>query len=315
MSISGDIDLTENLDFYRDKKTLAEKTAPRRYGLLPWKKFKPVKHDEINKEPSNYAWSNWTDNSSFRITYNSENGMALSSTVLNSGDILDDISSGVTFYANESDVNYSTIYTTTNTTYSSSINWYSYSNPENVTTTFSLPNGSWYTIETDTSSIIDTYEVKNTFKIGEYRPRFGEKLESCKLPEKKKSLQERVMLNEYGWEVKDNIIRRMGFIEAICHKFSLPSPSLYRELYGRALSRRMRWNEEDEEAYVDNWLFTGKLNRIPLERRTEVFHSHGIPWFDNLNGRVIDDYLDELHGEEKDYSSYLTNMNWLGITS
>ena len=309
MSISGDIDLTENLDFYRDKKTLAEKTDPRRYGLLPWKKFKPVKHDEINKEPSSYAWSNWTDNSSFRITYNSNDGMVLSSTVSNYSD---DTDNTVAFYTPENSVNYG-VMSTSSTSLQPYLTWNNWTN-NNITTTLSV-NGGYYTIETDASFIDDTYEVKNTFKIGEYRPRFGEKLVSCKLPEKKKPLHKRVMLDEYGWEVKDNIMRRTGFIEAICNVFSLPSPSLYRELYGRALSRKMRWDEKDEEAYVDNWLFTGKLNRIPLARRTEVFHSHGIPWFDNLNGRVIDDYLDELHGEEKDYSSYLTNMNWLGVTS
>lgn len=41
-------------------------------------------------------------------------------------------------------------------------------------------------------------------------------------------------------------------------------------------------------------------------------YRYGIPWFENLPHRIYEDYVDDLD-EEKDYSSYLTNMSWIGI--
>lgn len=42
--------------------------------------------------------------------------------------------------------------------------------------------------------------------------------------------------------------------------------------------------------------------------------SERIPWLDNLSYRIYDDYIKDLF-EEQDYSEYLTNMSWLGLSS
>ena len=52
-----------------------------------------------------------------------------------------------------------------------------------------------------------------------------------------------------------------------------------------------------------------------LKRRvgTSKQRLRSIPWLSELHNRIFEDYKEELENGEKDYSSYLTNMGWLGI--
>ena len=73
------------------------------------------------------------------------------------------------------------------------------------------------------------------------------------------------------------------------------------------------WDNTSESFGIPRPRSSIEVRYFMLSGKNRGVHRYGIPWFQNLNQRIYDDYIDELHNGEKDYSSYLTNMSWIGI--
>lgn len=268
--IRGDIDLTQNLDFYRKKPEM----------LLP-------KNVDLSKDqsPSKINIDNSGD-TYLTINYN------------------DDMS-----YTNITNLDFS-----------------SYYNPDTITYNYS--NNGLYTL-TSTNSITFNYHYDrnnhsfrfNTFNrdmINTMNISFATKLSKYK---------------EKAVKIWDHIIKaEPKSIKATCSKCGkiILNPTSYKHSqlckscgykkdirFGRFTFQGFKFYHKDRS---DDYEY---YDEIPWENSYDYETSYWspfnrkrnrvqIPWLQELSSRIYQDYIDDLH-EEKDYSSYLTNMGWLGI--
>lgn len=308
--IKGDIDLTEKLDFYHDKPE--EKLLP----ALPWKKDNGL----ITENNNTLRWiSNTTVsvvNSNLELSWNS----------------LD----------NNGYVNYNYYPTTaanisTNTTISISsssnsylmFNYNTWNNEpiltyRNTTTTIPAFTNTWDNLEIIYDDQPLTFKTKLDipkkkpldlpYKIKpkeyaespmKYCDYCGKKFikvgkgwnsgycKECEEKQHKKILSEKTYKNlkRTSWYVDDH---RKGYYTWRDEIFPWDNDGIY--------SHR---NEIIEDAVA--------LRELKKRVGTSIQRLRSIPWLSNLHNRIFADYKEELENGEKDYSSYLTNMSWLGI--
>ena len=270
--IKGDIDLTENLDFYRDKQ------LPKLPSIVPWNKDSDL---DLNTNCQYISTINTIYNNTSTITIvNNENELSWNSMRRNS---------------------------TINTSFR-----ISYSNNSTIT---NYNTSNW---------IIDSeYDIDDDYIGNEYNDEIISHVYIDSSITNNKSIK--VSVNNIESINKENIfgpIREYKEIKSSivhcrkCDKVLIGSN--HRTLCDKCF-RLSKYQEAKDE-------FLGhKRNRFNLMTRN--YYSY-IPWFDKpksrperikipwlrkLSSRIYDDYMRELRYGEEDYSSYLTNMNWLGI--
>lgn len=320
--IQGDIDLTEQLDFYRNKPKKIEKGT----SIVPWKGRDQkdlvttingrsydswVYHNAftfslnptttvINSSYTTYTTDNlmyyydidnstWNGNISTTVHYNITPQTVISSSnlipVASDDDLAEDehvIDSG-----NSTDIIIEDISENHDTVISTYNTWYSYNDPYTVTLEYVKPEP------------VDP--IKARFYRGNNR-------------------KEKVVGKECCFCGK----RTIGTCE--CYKTGIYNDQY--EMRKRFTTKKVR-NRKVDNIHYQNALkyrfsenirfllfgtraITKKNERYLDPRHTMKNRYRRIPWLDKLIGRVYEDYMKDLY-EEQDYSSYLTNMGWLRI--
>jgi hypothetical protein len=282
--IAGDIDLTENLDFYHDKpdtKDLSSSGKP-----IPWRR----KSDDL-------TWRTWS------VTATSSSW----DTVISYGDsardnfIYDLISSHI----------YNHTSTTSCTT---AINYYMnaeyntwYPIDFNSSTT-NINHATILTTSTGGHSAKAMLPFKGRIKRNRIEDRSaftycancGEKM-IHKWSNKFVLCKRCAMMREENTQserTKKTLKKsRTTYLMELAH---LKQQRSIRACMGRSFSSLFRrlpvpWDNDEDE----------------IEIRGTTLSS--LPWLDTLSSRIYGDYRDELRHGEKDYSEYLTNMGWLHI--
>ena len=289
--IKGDIDLTENLDFYRDKQ------LPKLPSIAPWNKDCDL---DLNTNYQHIGTINTIYNNTSTITIvNNENELSWNSTRRNN---IINTSRRISYSNNSTITNYNTSnWTIVSEEYDDEIISHVYIDP-------SITNTSNWTIvsEYDDEIISHAYIDPNITSI-----------------ENTKSIK--VSVNNIESINKENIFGPMREQKEIkssivhcrkCNKVLIGSN--HRTLCDKCF--RLSKYQETKNEFLRH-----KRNRFNLMTRNYFSY---IPWFDKpksrperikipwlrkLNSRIYDDYMRELRYGEEDYSSYLTNMHWLGI--
>ena len=281
MAITGEIDLTQGLDFFRHKELPS--IIPR---VLPWVK------EKIGR-------SSIVAHTGYLSPVNTEEDLSLSSN------------SRITFtngYSTTIRMSYN-INTISNTSYSdnfdTTIGWYNntYTNGSSITTTISYNNSDTYItcdlnnangyIDTDNAYIVHNpkkLETDNKFHLGDIR------------------------------ENKDNspATRRCGYCgkriigrNCKCDKCTIeywyPSHKIYPS------NKIYPWDKKSEKD--TEFDFVPWSQKLTLKRKERIGSNlRKIPWLSKLESRIFGYYEEELRStEEVDNSLYLTNMKWLGI--
>lgn len=296
--IEGDIDLTQNLDFYRKKP---QKLLPANISLKG-------RHDEPDSKiniDNGSCYINTISNSSIQLYYNNtaERVYTIYNRNRNRYNYIDTYDDDEPLFNSitVSDSNdYSMTISSSNTT--STI----YTTRTQINTVWEWIDDNWTTLKTKSKKFISSLEEK--FKLWSARPKHEmiDSLHICYCYECgtsflstssngkcKKCLQE-----EHIKEKMDKVINKNRFGFHFNH------------------IQRVDWYDGFDDIPWDI-----KPRGIELMRRHLYNLSHnknreyryGIPWFQKLNTRIYDDYIEELRYGEKDYSSYLTNMGWIGI--
>lgn len=276
MAITGEIDLTQGLDFFRHKELPS--VIPR---VLPW-----VKEKEKTGRSSIVAHNEYLP------PFNTEEDLSLSSnsriTFTNSYRTTIRMSYNI----NNTISSYSDNFDTT-------IGWYNntYTNCSSITTTISYNNSDTYIIcdlnnvneyiDTDNAYIIPNpkkLETDNKFHLGDVR--------------KKKDNSPASKRCEYCGK---RIIGR----SCKCNKCSIKYQYSSHKIYP--------WDKKQEKD--TEFDFVPWSQKLTLKRKERIGSNlRKIPWLSKLESRIFGYYEEELRStEELDNSSYLTNMGWLGI--
>ena len=334
--IEGDIDLTQNLDFYRKKP---KKLLPANVKL---RSRKEAENENINHDDS-------LDNliTSYNIYYNRYD-TATNITINNSYIVSREIESRrryeITEYYNEaSNGPDEPLFTNSN---NDSIVSEDISN--NVTTaTVSYNDSSSTTINVSSSNIRNwTFNIVNNvsdyadywtsdIKLAKTKYKTG-LLTSCKnifnLWSERPKFQEK-----NGLELHKCYICGLNFLAS---RSDNSYHELCRDCFKEEQKRNnlfkfahIRKNYESEYIFEFNhidhsdnydcydcipWDHNKKDRKEDLNRIFGIQNApqrrFGIPWFQDLQHRIYNDYIEELREGVKDYSSYLTNMGWIGIS-
>ena len=319
--IQGDIDLTEQLDFYRNKPKKIEKGT----SIVPWK---GRDQKDLVTTRNGRSYDSWVYHNAF--TFN----LSPTTTVINSS---------YTTYTTDNLMYY---YDIENSTWNGNISTTVHFNitPQTVISSSNLipvvsdddlaedehvidsVNSTGIIIE-DTSdnndTVISTY---NTWY--NYNDPYTVTLEYVK-PEPVDPIKARFCR---GNNRKEKVVgekcsfcgkRTIGTCE--CYKTGIYNDQY--EMLKKFTTKKVRKRRVDNEFHQDElkYRFTGNLRFLPfgpriinkseryLDPRNTMKNRHRrIPWLDKLIGRVYDDYMKDLY-EEQDYSSFLTNMGWLRI--
>ena len=249
--IPGDIDLTENLDFYRDKEEKEYENT---------KDFNPpaildVAGGNYSMYTNEWSWHNYSDISTVNtFSVDSNNRTINITTITTIDDYIPDI---ITQYRNS---------------------WHSSTSTFNVTWTCSS--------NTTTKNISELLELPTTTKLYEVDKLFGTK------PEKNYDNESYRVLSLFNNKYE----KRYKNAREFSSNFHIDDNYL--------------WYYDDREAFIEDELY--KL----FGEKEEKEYPSTIPWLEELkrfSRRMYDDYMEELLDGEKDYYSYLTNYNWLGI--
>ncbi len=280
--INGDIDLTENLDFYHDKK---DKKNDKGTSIIPWNAITSPTINRYDIDPytsqtsnstinyinsytsqstnstiTNFSWNRYDDPVYMRYEYLSSNVLTLSYNQLDQD-----------FYT------YNTFYDCLN------LNYTDYSKCKS----FIIDSlGSYFDDSEKESSIFGKYrhhEMKG-IKISKL---FKKKREDASKNDTVKLFRERDR-HEYS---KD-----LTYLNSMLASFRIKASingSKHEIIDNSRGRRRPRLMHIDDE-------YSESKKRL-----------HEIPWLKKLIGWRFDDYVEELRNGEKDYSKYLTDMNWL----
>ena len=322
--IQGDIDLTEQLDFYRNKPKKIEKGT----YIVPWKGRDRKKQlvTTINRR----SYDSWVYHNAFTFNLNS------TTTVINSSYTTHTIDDIMYYYY---DIENSTWNDNISTTVNYNIT------PQTVTSSSNLipvvsdddlvenehvidSGNSTDIIIEDMSDNHDT--VINTYNIWQdYSDPYTLTLE-CVKPELKDPIKTRFCR---GNNRKEKVVgkkcsfcgkRTIGTCE--CYKTGIYNDQY--EVRKRFTTKKVRNRKVDDKYYqnalkyrisenIRYLLFGPRVINKHNERFLDPKHTmknknRRIPWLDKLLGRVYNDYMKDLY-EEQDYSDYLTNMGWLRI--
>ena len=234
--IKGDIDLTENLDFYRDKQ------LPKLPSIVPWNKDCDL---DLNTNYQHIGTINTIYNNTSTITIvNNENELSWNSMRRNS----------------------------TISNYNTS-NW----------------------------TIVSEYDIDDDYIGMEYDDEIISHVyidPSITSITNTKSIK--VSVNNIESINKENIFGHMREQKEI--KSSIVHCRNCNKVLIRHKRNRFNLMTRNHYSYIP-WF--DKPKSIPERIK--------IPWLRKLNSRIYDDYMRDLRYGEEDYSSYLTNMHWLGI--
>ena len=277
MAITGEIDLTQGLDFFRHKELPSIITR-----VLPWEKEKEktdISSLAANTEylpPSNVEADISVSSNSRIISTNS-----YSTTIRVNYNINNTISS------------YSDNFDTT-------IGWYNntYTNGSSITTTVSYNNSDSYItfdlnnvdeyIDTDNAYIIpnsNRLKTDTKFHLGDIR----KKKDDSPATKRCRYCYKRIIGRSYK-----------------CNKCA-------KEDNWHQVSKTYPWNKKPEKDTEFNYVPWNQKLTLKREERLGS-NLRNIPWLSKLETRIFGYYEDELGStEEVDNSSYLTNMRWLGI--
>ena len=279
--IQGDIDLTTNLDFYRDKS----KKVKRHHKLIPWE----------NKQSKNKV--------------SDSNCLLQSITYIlrtNDGHLIDN--NYPVYYFNDSTNRFSTGYNidyfepqwTTLNSLSGTISLYN-------TITENFDNDYPYTTYSINSTLSNVYERilvdqnTNTLlyaSVKEQNPIFKKKSKNTKTS----------ILNHIYCEHGEYSI---GDCKYCKRKFKKENNNAYKAIRMSSLLKKYRLEDNNEHALDVLDILHKKKER---NKKYGYRSRRKIPWLRGLDDHVYNDYIDELlSGEEKDYSHYLTDMGWLRI--
>ena len=331
--IEGDIDLTQNLDFYRKKP---QKLLP---ANVKFRSRKDIEKD-IKTEYNKLSDSIDSLTTSWNLYYNYNEPSATNITINNSYIVSREIESRrytITEYneaPNGSDEplftssnnniiseDISDNITTVNISYNNSSTTYNNSITRYWRVNIAVDNmndyvDSW-TRNNMAQSLKTKYKTgllnsaKKFFDLWYGRPKFQEKdsLELCRCyncnamflsPQSKDSYSD---LCRSCFKEKQETDKFFKFAEM-------------KKRYGSRVNFRFNHiNHSDDYDCYDGVPWETK--RKEFDRFFEVQGKQrrfGIPWFQDLQFRIYDDYIEELREGEKDYSSYLTNMGWIGIS-
>ena len=293
MAIKGDIDLTTNCDFRHDREDKINRLAESS-KIVPW-------HSELNITPKyiadlrstfnatingrnftvDYDYDTNGNTSAIRIIYN---GQSITSNGIQ--DILDDtiIENSITesYYMNNWDYNYDTTTTTWN-------NSWSYRRNLETEKEYRYPWKNPLKHIKNMLKIHDKLKIKTVcYECGkEYLDIFNDTdFSTCK---------------------RCAFIKRFGDYNLLKYHTVLP------------------WNNSKNNTYSASWRYWRRrlglyyeAPWVPGDKESKSkddskFTVKDIPWIKAIDSyRKRDDYIKDLY-EEQDYSSYLTNMGWLGL--
>lgn len=313
--VEGDIDLTQNLDFYRKKP---KKLLPANVKLLGREdvpKFKLNSFDDITIDT--------TFGSSVTISY-SNNVQTVRTWTINSNNEefryvdIDDGENIISYNDNDlyiTSSNYSTNLTTTinNTTNTTSSQFsMSYILDDDELTTWTTTK-KYYTKKI--KSAIDT--VKRVFSLWNSRELFEEKrsLEIYQCGCGAEFLAPRDFYGCCKKCLRNEELKKKEEIYASRIKYNRIFQFRHREINDDYdyIGDEVPWDNVGESFGIPRPRSSIEARYFMLSKKNKGIHRYGIPWFQDLNQRIYDDYIDELKNGEKDYSSYLTNMGWIGI--
>ena len=278
--IKGNIDLTENLDFYRDKQ------LPKLPSIVPWNKDCDL---DLNTNYQHIGTINTIYNNTSTITIvNNENELSWNSMRRNS---TINTSFRVSYSNNSTISNYNTYNWTIVSEYNIDDDYIGIEYDDEII--------SHVYIDPSITSITNTKSIKvsvNNIESTDKKNIFGPMREQK--------------------EIKSSIVHCRN-----CNKVLIGSN--HRTLCDKCF--RLSKYQETKNEFLRHKKIRHKRNRFNL--MTKNYYSY-IPWFDKpkprperikipwlrkLNSRIYDDYMRDLRYGEEDYSSYLTNMHWLGI--
>lgn len=281
--INGDIDLTENLDFYHDKK---DKKNDKGTSIIPWKPaIVPPTINRYDIDPYTSQTSNSTINYIDSYTNRSSNSTITNFSWNQYNDTIymryeyEYLSRDfLTLSYNELDLDFYTY-----RAFNNYLNYTDYSKCQS----FILDSlGSYFDDSEKESSIF-----------GKYRHHEMKSIKISKLFKKKRE------------DISKNDTVKL-FRERNRHEYSKD----FTYLNSILASFRIKASINDSKyEIIDN----PRGRRRPSLRHIDDKYDeskkrlHEIPWLKKLNGWRFDDYVEELRGGEKDYSKYLTDMHWL----
>lgn len=269
--INGDIDLTENLDFYHDKK---DKKNDKGTSIIPWKPaitpstinrydIDPYTNYRSNNTITNfswnqYSWNQYNDPTYIRYEYLSSNVLTLSYNQLDQD-----------FYT------YSTFY--------DCLNYTDYSKCKS------------FIIDSLDSYFDDSEKESSIF--GKYRHHEMKGIKISRLFKKKREdASKNDTVKFFRERNRHEYSKDFTYLNSILASFRIKASindSKYEIIDNTRGRRRPRLMHLDDE-------YDESKKRL-----------HEIPWLKKLIGWRFDDYVEELRNGEKDYSKYLTDMHWL----
>lgn len=304
--IEGDIDLTQNLDFYRKKP---KKLLPANISLKG-RQDEPelrINTDNINANiitSSSGAQIQLYYTNSQNYTYWTFDNNSTDNNEVNYLDIYDyDDNSLYTTSMRELDYDSTRSNTRVNITRSDSGDRISTYTFRSSYSSDYITSGNWTTVKNkiNQKSKSTIKSIENKFKLWTGRPKLEEK--------------ETVYIC-YCYNCGKSFLST--FESGICKdclKEDQEKKSMLKVI--RFQGSRFEFNHVDYTQDYDYfegvpWMERSRSKNL-ISYEEESRYRYGIPWFQKLNYRIYTDYIDELKYGDKDYSSYLTNMGWIGI--
>ena len=277
MAITGEIDLTQGLDFFRHKELPS--VIPR---VLPW-----VKEKEKTDRSSIVA------HTEHLLPSNTEADISLSSN----SRIISTNSYSTTIRVNYSVNNTLSSYSDN---FDTTIGWYNnntYTNGSSITTIVSYNNSDSY-ITFDLNSVNEYIDTDNAYII--HNPKKLETDNKFHLGDVRKKKDNIPASKRCGYCGKRIIGRNCK-----CNKCAIE--------YWHPVCKIYPWDKKQEKD--TEFDFVPWSQKLTLKRGERIGSNlRKIPWLSKLETRIFGYYEDELGStEEVDNSSYLTNMRWLGI--
>ena len=315
--LEGDIDLTQNLDFYRKKP---KKLLPANVNLRgrnddeDKSNFITTRTGSISVSNTTYIRWNYidTDESDGRLYLTTENQDTVTATTI----VAQTNSTNLNLRRYRHDDSIDTIS-------------YSTSSSNNIVTTvrYTSYDDQWIISNNlDDMDEIITEDIDDSIKTVKYKlnNRFGVKNANRDISkcgglwyEKAKQFVVNALEVKRCYDCDSLYLSLRG--TSRCRKCQQKSDAKDREdLWCRHSYKGFEFNHLDHEPcfdYYDDipWDNYYSRGRRKLCDNHNESRRYGIPWFQDLNYRIYDDYIEELLEGEKDYSSYLTNMSWIGI--
>lgn len=322
MALTGDIDLTDNLDFRRDRGK-NELMIIGAGGIVPWE-------SDVNDNTYFISTNNISTTNSYTISFNNTIETASSSNSwVNNGrfdiSIIDNQISEMTIINSDDELRASSInnsfstissqfmtftYNNNTRTYSFDCDWKalsdSYNNIEKKKEKF-VPWDEPPTKAREPLYPINTCPKCKKIILGDVCNDCSKEIESSKAF-KFFSIERRITLKKSlkaFWKESDFDIDFYNMEDVILD---------YSECEDMPVIRSIPWDIRRKRRSLSDY------DRYPWYDRDEEIREWNkasepmFPWMKYLNSWTFSDYMEELEsGEEKDYSSYLTNMTWLRL--